>query len=79
MRAGLPVLGELARGEEQPGYRNRVVDYDGDGSTERLSVRGIALGVIPDIDVPLTVESIRSPEDEVLQAAEAALLAQVAN
>ena len=24
------------RGEEQPGYRNRVVDYDGDGSTEQL-------------------------------------------
>jgi carboxyl-terminal processing protease len=32
-------------------------------------------GVQPDIDVPLTVESILSPEDEVLQAAEAALLA----
>ncbi|MEQ8493672.1 MAG: PilC/PilY family type IV pilus protein, partial [Gammaproteobacteria bacterium] len=24
------------RGEEQPGYRNRVVDYDDDGTTERM-------------------------------------------
>lgn len=32
------------------------------------------VGVAPDIDVPLTLESVRSPEDEVLQAAEAALL-----
>lgn len=32
-------------------------------------------GVAPDILVPLTVESVRSPEDEVLQAAEQALLA----
>ncbi|MBI5959504.1 MAG: PDZ domain-containing protein [Chloroflexi bacterium] len=33
-------------------------------------------GVIPDIRVPLTRESMLSPEDEVLQAAEAALLGQ---
>jgi carboxyl-terminal processing protease len=33
-------------------------------------------GVIPDIRVPLTRESLLSPDDEVLQAAEAALLAQ---
>jgi hypothetical protein len=32
--------------------------------------------VIPDIRVPLTRESLLSPDDEVLQAAEAALLAQ---
>ncbi len=34
------------------------------------------VGVIPDIFVPLTVESIVSPQDEVLQAAEAALLGE---
>ncbi len=34
------------------------------------------VGVIPDIFVPLTVESIVSPEDEVLQAAEAVLLGE---
>ncbi len=31
------------------------------------------VGVVPDIQVPLTLESVRSSEDEVLQAAEAAL------
>ncbi|MBN2303050.1 MAG: PDZ domain-containing protein [Anaerolineae bacterium] len=43
-------------------------------------VTGVTLiegeGVQPDIRVPLTYESIFSPEDEVLQAAEAALLAE---
>jgi C-terminal peptidase prc len=33
-------------------------------------------GVIPDIHVPLTVQSVVSPQDEVLQAAEAAILEQ---
>jgi hypothetical protein len=33
-------------------------------------------GVIPDVCVPRTRESILSPEDEVLMAAEAAVLAQ---
>jgi C-terminal processing protease CtpA/Prc len=34
------------------------------------------VGVAPDVDVPITLQSLRSPEDEVLQAAEAALLGQ---
>jgi carboxyl-terminal processing protease len=33
-------------------------------------------GVIPDIRVPVTRDSLKSPEDEVLQAAEAAILAE---
>jgi C-terminal processing protease CtpA/Prc len=44
-----------------------------DPETREVLLEGV--GVIPDIQVPRTVESIRSPEDEVLTAAEAALLA----
>jgi len=36
------------------------------------------VGVAPDVRVPLTRETVLSPEDEVLQAAEAALLALIA-
>ncbi len=41
--------------------------------TQDIMLEGV--GVIPDLRVPITLESIRSPEDEVLRAAEAELLA----
>ena len=34
------------------------------------------VGVVPDVRVPVTVESLLSDEDEVLRAAEAALLGE---
>ncbi len=48
----------------------RSVDPD----TGEILIEGV--GVIPDLRVPVTYESLLSPEDEVLQAAEAALLGQ---
>lgn len=45
-----------------------------DPATGAIVIEGT--GVIPDIRVPVTHESLLSPDDEVLQAAEAALLAQ---
>lgn len=45
-----------------------------DPVTGEIIIEGI--GVIPDIRVPITTESLLSPDDEVLQAAEAALLGQ---
>jgi len=45
-----------------------------DPVTDSVVVEG--KGVIPDIRVPLTVQSVVSPQDEVLQAAEAAILEQ---
>ena len=45
-----------------------------DPVTDEVVVEG--QGVIPDVRVPLTVQSVISPQDEVLQAAEAAILGQ---